>query len=180
MPTARDVAARTSLISSRWLACICRCGRSVPSCPWPRCRSCHPSSARRIHAHERHCPTKGRHDLNASAATARRRPPCGTSLVASLCPDGRNVDRRGHVVDHGVSMACTPLFLNAEPHSIGVISWAIVRARSADLISARQLAVPSTVHQFSLASPRPPPSSRATRRRARPARAECRIGELHP
>ena len=41
------------------------------------------------------------------------------------------------------SMRCTPLFLNAEPHSIGGISPAMVRWRMPSLISASVSALPS-------------------------------------
>jgi hypothetical protein len=33
--------------------------------------------------------------------------------------NGRHVERGGEVVDHASSRGCTPLFLNAEPHSTG-------------------------------------------------------------
>src|SRR5437899_1090341 len=41
------------------------------------------------------------------------------------------------------SIACTPLFLNAEPQSIGTISLAIVRVRSPSLISSTESSPPS-------------------------------------
>ena len=45
------------------------------------------------------------------------------------------------------SIACTPLFLNAEPHSIGTISPAIVRSRRPDLISSTESS-PSSRYLF--------------------------------
>ena len=41
------------------------------------------------------------------------------------------------------SIACTPLFLNADPHIIGTISLAIVRWRSPALISSTVSSPPS-------------------------------------
>ena len=73
------------------------------------------------------------------------------------------------------SIACTPLFLNAEPHSIGTISLAIVRWRRPFLIGPRARDRPprgtcSSVPRWPRRRPRP--SSRATPCRCRAARPE--------
>ena len=56
---------------------------------------------------------------NFSSSSALRRSTGSSS--SSSARDRRDVDRRRQVVDHARrACACTPLFLNAVPHSIGI------------------------------------------------------------
>ncbi|VCQ35218.1 Uncharacterised protein [Burkholderia pseudomallei] len=140
-PTAAAMSpARTSLISSRWFACICRIRPRRSFLPLVEFSSVSPEFTTPEYTRKKiNWPTNGSvmilnaSDENFSSSEAWRS--AASPLSSSPLTGGMSTgDGRKSIT--ASSMRCTPLFLNAVPHSIGWISHAIVRSRSALTMSA--------------------------------------------
>ncbi len=140
--------ARTSLISLRELECICTIRPTRSRLPFTGFSTWSPEDSTPEYTRKKvRVPTKG------SVAILKARAENGWSSsetrVSTVSPSSstpsmaRTSVGAGRYSTTASSMACTPLFLNAEPHSAGTISLARVRMRSPCLISSSVSSPPS-------------------------------------
>jgi len=130
--------ARTSLNLLALVACICSRRPMRSFLPRTECNRIARAQHHRIHADEGEL-TDERvgHDLERERANGSSSPGLRKSgSPFSFAPFTGGMSTATAVIDHGSSIACTPLFLNAEPHSIGTISLLMVRMRMPFFISS--------------------------------------------